>query len=150
MGRGRTSDCGIGPRTLIDVPHRFQVNFRVREQYGHEYICDHALGRTVLCWTVHGDITAAPCEVQLKRPVPTCPAVTYSPDDCDSSTLSGKKGDKFYPNIINIMSSGHVYACAPRDTCSELKDLIFRGCKFEFKDRLNGESPNICHTFSLI
>jgi hypothetical protein len=71
-----------------------------------------------------GDVRAAPCEAQLKRPVPNCPAVTYNPDDCDSSTLSGKKGDKFYPNIINIMSSGHVYACAPHDLSCGSSDVF--------------------------
>jgi len=61
---------------------------------------------------------------------------------------SEKKGDAFYPNMINIMSSGHVYACASHETCIELKDLIFKWCKFEFKVRLNGESPEyISHFF---
>ena len=94
-------------------------------------------------------LTAGPCAAQLKHPVPTCPAVVYAPDDCDSSVPFGKKGDAFYPNIINIMSSGHVYACASHETCIELKDLIFKGCKFEFKDRLNGESAEYMSHFFL-
>jgi hypothetical protein len=102
-----------------------------------------------LAGSYSGHVVAAPCEAKLKHPVPACPAVTYSPDDCDSSTFSGKRGDKFYPNIINIMSSGHVYACASHDTCIELKDLIFIGCKFEYKDRSNDESPEYMSHFFL-
>ncbi|MFZ1964141.1 MAG: hypothetical protein WAU78_11875 [Roseiarcus sp.] len=98
---------------------------------------------------VNGSVMAAPCEALLKNPVPSCPAATYSPDDCDRANVFGKKGDKFHPNIINIMSSGHVYACASHEICIEIKDLIFIGCRFEFKNRLNYESPEYMSHFFL-
>ena len=39
-------------------------------------------------------------EAQLKRPVPNCPAVTYSPDDCDNSTLFGEEWVEEFEDVV--------------------------------------------------
>lgn len=84
--------------------------------------------------------TAQACDVRLARPTPSCPAVTYGPEDCDT-TLTGKRGDLFRPTIVHIMSNGRSYACASHESCVEMKDLDFKGCKFRFQARFREESP---------
>jgi hypothetical protein len=74
----------------------------------------------------------AACVVTQKHPIPNCPAVTYSPEDCDSGQLFGRIGDHVTsPAAIHVMTSGHSYYCPSHEGCIEMKDMNFsRGCVF--------------------
>jgi hypothetical protein len=80
------------------------------------------------------------CEVRLKNPVPSCPAVAYRPEDC-LNELTGKAGDVVTsPAAIHIMTSGHSYYCPSHEGCIEMKDLSFKGCIFTHVPRKPDES----------
>ena len=91
-----------------------------------------------------GLIVASPvqaCDVRLRAPVPNCPAVTYSLDDCDS-TKTGKAGDKITNSAtINMMSSGHAYYCPSHEGCVPLEQVLINQCVLTYIPRQNGESP---------
>jgi hypothetical protein len=82
----------------------------------------------------------ASCDVRLKHPVQSCPAVAYGPEDCEE-TLRGTAGDVVpSPAVIHIMTSGHSYYCPSHEGCIEMKDLSFKGCIFTPFAREPGES----------
>ena len=86
--------------------------------------------------------SAAACDIRLKQSVPICPAVTYGPEDCET-TLWGKVGDHVeHPASIHIMTNGRSYFCPSHGSCIELQNLSFKGCKFTFIDRKAGETKN--------
>ena len=84
----------------------------------------------------------AACIVTQKGPVPNCPGVTYSPEECDSSQLVGKAGDHVTsPAVIHVMTSGRSYYCPSHEGCIEMKDLNFsKGCILTYVQRKPGES----------
>jgi hypothetical protein len=85
-------------------------------------------------------IPAFACEVRLKHPVPTCPAVTYDPEDC-LSDLWGKAGDRVtQPAAVHVMTNGGSYYCPSHESCIEMKDLSFNGCTFTHVPRKPNES----------
>lgn len=93
---------------------------------------------------------AASCEVRLKSPVPVCPAVVYSASECEElapGARTGRAGDRVYPTILHVMSSGAVFAGAPHTSAIELRFLTFKGCKFKFLDRQKDESPEYVSHF---
>ena len=80
--------------------------------------------------SLQSHLAFAACQVRLKHPVPTCPAVTYGPEDC-SEVLWGKAGQLVTsPAAIHVMTSGHLYYCPSHESCIEMKDLDFKGCVF--------------------
>jgi hypothetical protein len=89
----------------------------------------------------------AECDVRQRGPVPNCPAVTYSPEDCSGGS-SGRAGTRVaHPATINVMTTGYVYYCASHGSCFELKNLRFQGCQFTFRDRDSQESPEYASHF---
>ncbi|MDF3214824.1 hypothetical protein EN962_00340 [Mesorhizobium sp. M7A.F.Ca.CA.001.09.2.1] len=84
---------------------------------------------------------SAACDIRLKGPVPNCPAVAYSIEDCDQTSMVGKKGTKVYFTIIHIMTNGMVFAGGGHEAAVELKNLLFKNCRFSFLDRMDQESP---------
>jgi len=89
----------------------------------------------------------AECDVRQKGPVPTCPAVAYSPEDCSGGS-SGRAGTRVsHPAMINVMTTGYVYYCPSHEGCIELKNLRFQGCRITFRDRDAQESPEYASHF---
>ena len=88
-------------------------------------------------------IPAFACEVRLKHPVPTCPAVTYEPEDC-LSDLWGKAGDRVtQPAAVHVMTNGRSYYCPSHESCIEMKDLSFNGCTFTHVPRKPDEFEGV-------
>ena len=81
------------------------------------------------------------CEVRLRHPSPNCPAVTYSPSDCQGGTF-GRTGDKeTVPASINMMSSGHAYYCASHEGCVPIENITINQCVLSYIPRDPAESP---------
>jgi uncharacterized protein len=83
------------------------------------------------------------CEVRLKNPVPNCPAVVDSPEDCFEGVY-GKAGDIVTsPAGVRIMTSGYTYYCPSHEGCIALKDLTFtNGCVFTYVPATTGNSSD--------
>jgi hypothetical protein len=89
------------------------------------------------------------CEVRLRHALSyTCPAVTYSPEDC-SEDAWGRAGELVTsPASIHIMTGGYRYYCPSHESCIEVKDLKFIGCRFAKVPRLTDESKEyVQHIF---
>ena len=93
-------------------------------------------------------IPALSCEVRLQHTLSyTCPAVTYSPEDCFEGA-GGKEGDRVTsPASIHIMTNGHSYYCPSHESCIEMKDLSFSGCEMAWVPRLGNESKKYAGHF---
>jgi len=105
---------------------------------------------SILLATSITDSHAAACEVNLKSPVPLCAGAPHSAAECEElapGVRTGKAGDRVYPTIIRVMSSGAVFAGAPHENAIELKYLTFKGCKFRFRDRDENDSPEFVSYF---
>ncbi|MCH4560969.1 hypothetical protein [Mesorhizobium jarvisii] len=99
------------------------------------------LGILLILFTAYIGTASAACDIRLKGPVPNCPAVTYGLEDCDQTSVWGKKGDKVYFTVIHIMTNGSVFAGGGHEGAVELKNLLFKNCRFSFLDRVDQESP---------
>lgn len=87
------------------------------------------------------------CEIRLISKTPTCPAVSYTEEDCDKESLSGSRGEIRHFTILNVMSSGAVFAGGNHEGAVELRYLTFKGCAFKFVDRDKEESPEYISHF---
>lgn len=82
------------------------------------------------------------CEVRLRHTVRTCPAVTYTPQDC-TDTYTGQPGDKLTsPATVQLMKGGFAYYCPSHEACVPLEAIIINKCKLDYVPHQNGESPD--------
>ena len=83
---------------------------------------------------------ALACDVRLRHAVPSCPAVTTSPEGCQGD-LVGKAGDRqTVPATIQLMSSGHAYYCASHKGCVPFELVSINQCILTYIPRQKDET----------
>lgn len=84
---------------------------------------------------------AMACDVRLRHTVRVCPAVIYTPQDCED-TYTGRPNDKITsPATVHLMKGGFAYYCPSHEACVPLEAISLNKCRLEYVPRQNGESP---------